>query len=82
LFNFVAIRAYDAKKLRDSKKWVLRWETRVTIDAMNRPLEKNFRAMILAASDSLGRNNRNGVTRSAPIRNGLVEIGELQVVGK
>jgi hypothetical protein len=49
---------------------------------MNRPLEKNFRAMILATSDSLGRNNRNGVTRSAPIRNGVVEIGELQVVGK
>jgi hypothetical protein len=82
LFNFIAIRAFDAKKLRDAKKWVLRWETRVTIDAMNRPLEKNFRAMILAASDSLGRNNRNGVTRSAPIRNGVVEIGELEVVGK
>lgn len=80
LFNFIAVRAFDAKQLREKKKWVLRWETRVTIDSLNRPLEQHFRAMILAAGDSFGRNERNGSVRSAPMRNGLVEIGDLQVV--
>ena len=80
LINFIGIRAFDARDLRAHKRWTLRWETRITIDALNRPLEQHFRAMILVASDSFDRNNRNGSSRAAPIRNGIVELGELQVI--
>jgi len=80
LINLMVIRAFDARELRTNKRWMLRWETRVSIDSLNRPLEKHFRAMLLAAADSLGGDNRGGTSRSAPIRNGTVEIGDLLVV--
>jgi len=80
LINLMVIRAFDAGELRSKKRWVLRWETRVSIDSLNRPLENHFRAMLLAASDSLGGDNRRGTARSAPIRNGTVEIGDLMVL--
>jgi len=80
LINFIGIRAFDARDLRNHKRWTLRWETRVTIDSLNRPLKDHFRAMILVAGDSFDRNNRNGSSRAAPIRNGIVELGELQVI--
>lgn len=78
--NFVAVRAFDARALRTRKVWNLCWETRVTVDAKNRPLEQFLPAMLAAAGTSLGRDDRSGSIVSAPIRNGSVVIGELQVV--
>ncbi|MBL9208322.1 MAG: hypothetical protein JNN01_24775 [Opitutaceae bacterium] len=78
--NFIAVRAFDARELRARKTWTLRWETRVTVDAKNRPLEKFLPAMIAAAGRSFGRDDRSGSIFSAPVRDGVVEIGQLQVV--
>lgn len=78
--NFIAVRAFDARELRARKAWTLRWETRVTVDAKYRPLEKFLPAMIAAAGRSFGRDDRSGSILSAPVRDGVVEIGQLQVV--
>jgi hypothetical protein len=80
LFNFIGIRAFDAEALRKEKKWTLVWETRVTIDAVNRPLADHFGVMLTAASEVFGEDERNGSVRSAPIRNGVVMLGEIEVV--
>ncbi len=80
LFNFIGIRAFDAEVLRKEKKWQLVWETRVTIDAVKRPLEDHFGVMLTAASELFGDDERNGSVRSAPIRNGVVMLGEIEVV--
>jgi hypothetical protein len=78
--NFIAIRAFDAALLRTEKRWVLRWETRVTTGALDRPLENVYTAMIVAATGSLGSNARRGIQKTAPFRNGVVEIGALETV--
>jgi hypothetical protein len=80
LVNFVGIRAFDARALREKKRWTLRWETRVTVEAFERPLADYFKAMILVGADSFGRDNRNGHLRSAPIRDGQVIVGDAVVV--
>jgi len=78
--NFVAVRAFDARALRSRKVWTLCWETRVTVDAKNRPLEQFLPAMIAAAGSSMGKEDRSGAIVSAPIRNGTVVIGEMKVI--
>jgi hypothetical protein len=81
LVNFIGVRAFDAHDLREHRRWTLRWETRVTIDALHRPLPDFMGSMLLAAAESFGRDNRNGFIAAAPVRDGVVEIGALRLVG-
>jgi len=52
----------------------------VTTDVVNRPLSDHFSVMITAASELFGADSRSGTIVSAPIRDGVVMIGDAEVV--
>jgi hypothetical protein len=79
LYNFIAVRAFDARSLRRDRRWALLWETRVTIPADGYPLSEHFSVMLSAASELLGTDKRRGTVRTAPVRDGVVTLGEIEL---
>jgi len=65
--NFITIKAYDWKALQTEKKRVPLWETRITTNAYQRPLEDFAAAMLSAAAPYIGSDNRRRLS-SGPIK--------------
>ncbi|HWA27405.1 MAG TPA: hypothetical protein VG734_17250 [Lacunisphaera sp.] len=75
---YITITAYDFKKLRETKKQVPLWSTRVSVEARNTRFDESLAVMVAAAGQHFGQDSGRLVRES---QEGKVRLGDVKYLG-